>query len=42
MLNSNMYQYKNLAEIYPPIDSEIEMELETQDVKVKQKLLNIL
>lgn len=33
MLNSNIYQYGNLAEIYPPIDDSISMNLETQNVK---------
>lgn len=44
MLNSNIYQYRNLAEIYPPIDSEIEMGLETETVKefTKTKLFDYI
>ena len=31
--NSNVFEYENLAEIFPPIEELIKMELETQDVK---------
>lgn len=31
--NSNVFKYENLAEIFPPIEELIKMELETQDVK---------
>ena len=31
--NSNVFEYENSAEIYPPIEELIKMELETQDVK---------
>lgn len=31
--NSNVSEYENSAEIYPPIEELIKMELETQDVK---------
>jgi hypothetical protein len=31
--NSKMFYYDNLAEFYPPIDEEIEMQVQTNDVK---------
>lgn len=31
--NSNVFEYENSAEIYPPIEELIKMELETQDTK---------
>lgn len=31
--NSNVFEYENSAEIYPPIEELIKMKLETQDVK---------
>ncbi|MBP3634928.1 MAG: hypothetical protein J6J17_00515 [Bacilli bacterium] len=31
--NSGVFEYENLAEVYPPMGELIKMELETQDVK---------
>lgn len=37
--NSNLFHYENLAEIYPPIDDQLEYAMDTQHIKVMNKAL---